>query len=114
MNFDVIPVLLSVKAFIPAGRVAPYGELGIGSYFTKLDVGNNLNTFKGTTTFGMHTGAGLNVNITPNAFLGVEGRYVWANPSFGDQKITLNDREYALNGFALNGFTTNVALGWGF
>jgi hypothetical protein len=62
----------------------------------------------------MHTGTGVNVNITPNAFLGVEGRYVWANPSFGGQKINLNNTEYALNGFKLNGFTTTLALGFSF
>jgi outer membrane protein W len=112
VDFDVIPILVSAKAFIPAGRVDPYGELGIGAYITQLDVSHNLNTFSGTTTFGLHVGAGLNVNITPRAFLGVEGRYVWANPSFGDQKIKLNDTEYALNGFKLNGFTTTVVLGF--
>ena len=52
---------------------------------------DNLNTFDGTTTFGIHAGAGLNVDITQSAFIGVEGRYVWANPSFGDQTIRLND-----------------------
>ena len=114
MDFNVIPVIVSAKALIPVGPVDPYGELGIGAYFTKFNVSDNLNTFNGTTTFGLHAGAGLNVNISPNAFIGVEGRYVSANPSFGDQKIKLNDTEYALNGFKLNGFTTTVALGFSF
>jgi opacity protein-like surface antigen len=113
-DFDVIPVLLSAKAFVPAGPISPYGELGVGAYFTKFDVSNNLNTFSGTTTFGLHAGGGLNVTISPNAFLGVEGRYVWANPSFGDEKIKLNDTEYALNGFELNGFTTTLGIGFSF
>lgn len=114
VDFNVVPVLVSAKALIPVGPVNPYGELGLGAYFTKLDVTDNLNTFSGTTTFGLHTGGGLNVNITPNAFVGVEGRYVWANPSFGHQKIRLNDTEYALNGFKLNGFTTTLGLGISF
>ena len=114
VDFDVIPVILSGKALIPAGPVDPYGELGIGAYFTNVDVAGNLNTFSGTTTFGLHTGAGVNVNITQKVFLGVEGRYVWADPSFGDQKIKLNDAEYAVNGFKLNGFTTTVAVGFSF
>jgi outer membrane protein W len=113
-DFNVIPVIVSAKALIPVGPVDPYGELGIGAYFTKFNVSDNLNTFSGTTTFGLHTGAGMNVNITQNAFIGVEGRYVWANPSFGGQKIKLNDTEYALNGFKLNGFTTTLALGFSF
>ncbi|MBK9304440.1 MAG: outer membrane beta-barrel protein [bacterium] len=113
-DFDVIPVLLTAKAFIPAGAIFPYGEVGIGSYFTKFEVSDNANTFEGDMTFGIHAGAGINVNITEKAFLGVEGRYVWANPSFGDQQIRLNDTEYALNGFELNGFTTMLALGFCF
>lgn len=114
VDFNVVPVILSIKTLVPVGMVDPYGELGIGAYFTKFDVTDNLNTFNGTTTFGMHTGIGMNVNVSPNAFIGVEGRYVWANPSFGDQKIRLNDTEYALNGFKLNGFTTTVGVGYSF
>lgn len=115
VDFNVIPLILSAKAFIPVGpQVAPYGEAGIGAYFTKFNVTDNLNTFNGSTTFGLHAGAGLNVDVSPSVFLGLEGRYVWANPSFGDQKINLNDTEYALNGFELNGFTTTLALGYRF
>lgn len=114
VDFDVIPFILSAKALIPTGPVDPYGEAGIGAYFTQFDVSDNLNTFDGTTTFGLHAGAGLNVNITQSAFIGLESRYVWANPSFGDQKIKLNDTEYALNGFKLNGFTTTLVLGFSF
>ena len=114
IDFNVIPVTVSAKALIPVGRVDPYAELGIGAYFTKFNVDDNLNTFSGSTTFGVHSGGGINVNVTEKVFLGVEGRYVWANPSFGDQKIKLNDEEYALNGFELNGFTTMLALGFCF
>jgi opacity protein-like surface antigen len=114
MDFNVVPVIVTAKALIPVGPIDPYGEVGIGAYFTKVHVTNNLNTFNGTTTFGLHAGAGVNINLSPNAFLGVEGRYVTANPSFGEQKIKLNDTEYALNGFKLNGFTTTVALGFSF
>ena len=122
VDFDVVPILVSAKALIPVGPVDPYGEVGIGAYFTTVDVdvdvSGNSNTFSGstsgTTTFGLHLGAGLNVNITPRVFVGVEGRYIWANPSLGDKKITLNDPEYALNGFKLNGFTTTVGVGFGF
>jgi outer membrane protein W len=114
VDFNVVPVIVSAKALIPVGPVDPYAELGIGAYFTKFNVSDNLNTFSGTTTFGLHTGGGLNVNISQSAFIGVEARYVWANPSFGDQKIKLNETEYALNGFKLNGFTTTLALGFSF
>ena len=114
VNFNVIPILVTAKALIPVGVVDPYGELGVGAYFTKVEVSDNLNTFSGTTTYGMHAGGGLNVNITQSAFIGAEGRYVWANPSFGDEKIKLNDTEYALDGFKLNGFTTTPVRGFSF
>jgi outer membrane protein W len=114
MDWNIIPVIVSAKAFIPAGPVAPYGELGIGAYFSELNVDDNLNTFDGSTTFGLHAGAGLNINIAQSAFIGVEGKYVWADPSFGGRTINLNDTEYDLNGFKLNGFTTMLALGFGF
>ncbi|MHB8079259.1 MAG: outer membrane beta-barrel protein [Candidatus Krumholzibacteriia bacterium] len=111
MDFNVVPVIVCAKAFIPVGPISPYGELGIGAYFSKLNIDNNLNTFDGTSTFGLHAGAGLNINFAQSAFIGVEGRYVWADPSFGGQTINLNDTDYDLNGFKLNGFTTMLALG---
>jgi outer membrane protein W len=114
LDFNVIPVIVSAKAFIPAGPLDPYGELGIGAYFTEFNVSDNLNTFDGTTTFGLHVGAGANVNITSSTFIGVEGRYVWADPSFGGRTINLNETEYDLNGFKLNGFTSTLVLGFGF
>lgn len=113
-DFDVIPVILSAKVLMPIGPVDPYGEVGIGAYFSEFNVSDNANAFEGTTTFGIHAGAGLNVGITENAFIGAEARYVWAEPSFGDQKITLNGDDYDLNGFELNGFTTMLALGYCF
>jgi len=114
VDFDVIPVILSAKVLVPVGAVDPYGEFGIGAYFSEFNVDDSLNTFDGTTTFGIHAGAGLNVAISPKVFIGVEARYVWAEPSFGGQTITLNDEDYELNGFELNGFTTTLVLGYCF
>lgn len=114
VDFNVVPILMSAKAFIPAGAVNPYGEVGIGAYFTSVDVSDNANSFSGDVTFGLHAGAGLNIDITERVFIGFEGRYVWADPSFGDEAITLNDESYEFRTFELNGFTTMVALGLGF
>jgi outer membrane protein W len=113
-NFNVIPVILSGKFMIPIGSVSPYGEAGIGAYFSSLDVSNNGNSFSGTSTFGIHAGAGIDVPVGETAFLGAEGRYVWADPSFGDQTIKINDTEYSLDGFKLNGFTLTAVLGFRF
>lgn len=114
VDFNVVPILLTAKAFIPAGPVSPYGQLGIGAYFTSVDVSDNANSFSGDVTFGLHAGAGLNIYVTERVFIGFESRYVWADPSFGDEEITLNDDSYELRTFELNGFTTMVALGFGF
>ena len=113
-SFDVIPLIASAKVLVPIGPVYPYGEAGLGAYFTTFEVTDNANSFSGTTTLGMHAGAGMNVTLSPRMFLGLEGRYVWANPSFGGETIRLNDTEYALNGFKLNGFTTMLGVGFNF
>jgi len=114
LKFDVIPVIASAKVFVPVGSVFPYGEAGLGAYFTQFDVSESLNTFEGSTTLGAHAGAGLNIDVSENVFVGLEMRYVWAEPFFGDQDIDLNGEDYALNGFNLNGFTTMFVLGLGF
>jgi opacity protein-like surface antigen len=83
------------------GPIEPYGEFGIGAYIADLDVSGNLGDFSSSTkgVFGFHAGAGVNFNITPILFLGVEGRYLWAKPSFGGQDIKLD------------GFTVTADLG---
>jgi len=114
VDFDVVPVIFSAKALIPAGSVDPFGEVGIGAYFTKVDVADNLNNFSGQTTFGIHAGGGVNVDVSPSVFVGAEGRYVWADPSIGGEEIRLNSGEYTLDGFKLNGFTTTLVVGYRF
>lgn len=111
LEFNVIPLILSGKFMIPIGSVSPYGEVGIGAYFSSLDVSNNGNSFSGTSTFGIHAGAGIDVPVGDTVFVGAEGRYVWADPSFGDQTIKINDTEYSLDGFKLNGFTLTAVVG---
>lgn len=112
LEFNVIPVILSGKFMIPVGSVSPYGEVGIGAYFSSLDVSNNGNSFSGTSTFGIHAGAGIDVPVSDKVFLGLEGRYIWADPSFGGQEIKINDTTYSLDGFKLNGFTTTFVVGF--
>jgi opacity protein-like surface antigen len=71
---------------------------------TKFEVSGSPSNFDGSTkgTFGLHAGGGLNFNITPTVFLGAEGRYIWAKPSFGGQDIKLD------------GFTVTGNLGFRF
>jgi outer membrane protein W len=111
LEFNVIPVILSAKVFVPVGPVFPFGEFGVGAYISEFEVSNNANTFESTATFGIHAGAGLNVFVSSRVFVGLEGRYVWNDPSFGDQAINLNGDDYSLHGFKLNGFTMLAVLG---
>ena len=103
-KLKVVPVLLTAKAVLPLAWFEPYGEFGIGAYFTEFDVSGNLGSFSGESevTYGLHAGIGVNFNITEALFLGLEGRYLWAKPSIGGQDVKLV------------GFTTMVNLGFRF
>ncbi len=103
-KLKVVPVTLTAKALLPTGPIEPYGEFGIGGYITKFDISGNLGNFGGSTkgVFGLHAGAGVNFNITQSTFIGAEGRYLWAKPSFGGQDIKLD------------GFTVTGNLGFRF
>ncbi|MFN2371070.1 MAG: outer membrane beta-barrel protein [Candidatus Krumholzibacteriia bacterium] len=114
LDYHVVPILVSAKVFVPVGPVFPYGEFGVGAYFSAFDVSEHANTFEGTTTFGVHAGAGINVDVSSRVFVGLEARYVWNDPDFGGQQIDLNGEDYALEGFKLNGFTTMLVVGLGF
>jgi opacity protein-like surface antigen len=97
----VVPVVATGKLILPLGIFEPYGEFGIGAYFTKLEVTGNTGNFNGSSeiTYGLHAGAGFNVNVSKNVFVGLEGRYLWAKPSFGGQDVKIE------------GFTTTANLG---
>ena len=97
----VVPVLATGKLILPLGVFEPYGEFGIGAYFTKLEVSGNSGNFGGSSeiTYGLHAGAGFNVMVSDRVFLGLEGRYLWARPSFGGQDVKIE------------GFTTTANLG---
>ncbi len=103
-KLKVVPVVATGKVLLPLGMVEPYGEFGIGAYVTKFDVNGNEGSFHGSTkvTYGLHAGAGININVAQNVFVGLEGRYLWAKPSFGGQDVKLN------------GFTTTGNLGFRF
>ncbi len=78
-----IPILLNIKLVAPV----PGGELyllaGGGAYITDFEVSTLGITISGDdTVFGYQVGIGGNVNLSHNAFLGLEGKYFWAKPSF--------------------------------
>lgn len=78
-TFKVMPLTLSLKGQAFFDRFEPYAEAGIGVYFIKDEIdGTTLGSdSENDTQLGLHVGLGGNYNITPQVFLGVEGRYLW-------------------------------------
>lgn len=101
-KLKVVPLLATGKVFLPIGPIEPYGLFGIGAYITDLDVRDNTGDVEGSTeiTYGLHAGAGVNFNLQENMFVGLEGKYLWAEPSFGGQDIKLD------------GFVTTAVIGF--
>lgn len=99
MKLKVVPLQLSAKLFLPLGFFEPYGEAGIGAYFTKLEVNGNLGNFRGSSevTYGLHGGLGFNLNFSDAFFLGLEARYIKAKPEYGGQPIRLNGYTGTIN-----------------
>lgn len=103
-KLQVVPVTATGKFLVPIGVFEPYGLFGIGAYFTDLEVSGNTGNFSGSSeiTYGLHAGAGVNVNFSNSMFAGLEGKYLWAKPSFGGQDVNID------------GFITTANLGFRF
>jgi len=101
-KLKVIPLTATGKALLPLGIFEPYGLFGIGAYITDLKVSNNTGALGGSTevTYGLHAGAGMNINFQEKMFVGFEAKYLWANSSFGGQHLKLD------------GFLTTAAIGF--
>ena len=87
VDFTIIPVTLGLRGSITTGTFEPFATAGIGLYYTKADVSVNLTGLSGSawendTAFGFYFGLGGNFNITQNTYIGVEGKYFFATPSF--------------------------------
>lgn len=102
LKLKVVPLVATGKVLLPLGPLEPYGLFGIGAYVTSLDVSNNTSSMQSSTevTYGLHAGVGLNINLQENLFFGVEGKYLWAEPSFGGQHLKLD------------GFIANAVVGF--
>ena len=103
-KLKVVPLIATAKVFLPIGIFEPYGLAGIGAYITDLEVDGTTDNFNGSTevTYGFHAGAGFNINFTENIFAGLEGKYLWAEPSFGGDHVKLD------------GFVTTADIGFRF
>lgn len=95
VDLTIVPITLGVKALYPLGNFEPFVEAGIGLYYAKVEASATIPgaTFSGSendTALGFYLGAGANFNITPNIFIGLEGKYFWAKPSFSDVDVKID------------------------
>lgn len=78
----VIPITATVKGILPFKDVNLFGGVGLGIYFASAEVKDKISGVSdkftdADTVFGFHVSIGASVNITPNMFLGFEGRRIW-------------------------------------
>ena len=80
-----VPVTLTGRLYLPGPLpIRPFAEAGAGWYRVVYDYTRGLEALgledQTVTTFGWHTGVGVNVNLAPNLLLTGDGRYVYADP----------------------------------
>lgn len=86
-DVTIMPVTAGVKGVLPMGNVEPFATLGVGMYYSEAE-GPGFS--EDDTVFGFFAGAGVNFNFTGNMFLGVEGKYFFAEPSFGSDDLEID------------------------
>jgi len=90
MDITIVPITLGLKVLAPMGTFEPYAMAGVGVYYTKMEASASVSGFgsgsasENDTVFGGYLGLGSNFNVASNTFLGLEGKYFFAKPSFGD------------------------------
>jgi opacity protein-like surface antigen len=82
-------LILNARLTVPAGAFEPYVEGGGGYYLTNIHESSSLGSrSKDDTSFGYHAGAGINWFFTKEYYIGLGGRYFWAETD--DQSIRLD------------------------
>lgn len=85
----VVPVTVTLKVLSPMGNFEPYVAAGAGWYFCHAEFGHlRIQYSDDDNTGGVHVGVGANYDLTPYSFVGIEGKYLWANPELTIDGIT--------------------------
>jgi len=107
-SMDVMPLTVAIKGIIPVDKFEIYGLGGIGAYFVWADEKvNGIRFNDDDIVFGGFLGAGVNYNITPTAFIGLEGKYLWTDKaSFSDGLLNTKQK--------LDGWIATFNLGFRF
>jgi len=109
-EITAIPLTLTAKGIYPTQYVDLFGGVGIGLYFAsgEADLSTTalgpLSFDDDDTVFGFHLGLGANFNITERLFVGVEGKYLWAEAEFEDTVFGIPvELDADLEGFTVTG-----------
>jgi opacity protein-like surface antigen len=113
----VIPITLTAKGIYPGETFELYGGAGIGVYFADFEIDytttlqGNLTFEDDDTVFGVHILAGVNVDLTDEIFIGVEGKYIWTE----EAKLSDTDAGFVYEGDGdLNGYMVTANIGFRF
>lgn len=116
-DFWTIPVELTGKLVYPMDTVELYVGAGGGVYFATFDGDFSL-PIVGTTTFndndavfGGHVIVGGTSNITPNLFIGVEGKYIFTDQADVHGMAGAVPVELSAN---LDGYIVTASIGYRF
>jgi opacity protein-like surface antigen len=96
----VIPITVSVRAGARVERLSFYGIFGLGLHMASLEEDIDApGLIAGTGSYddnavGVHLGAGVGVQVSPAASIGVELRRTFVDATFGDE-------EYGIGGLRL-------------
>jgi opacity protein-like surface antigen len=108
VTMSVVPITMSARFLVPVGRAEPYGLIGVGVFRATYEEDSGFGSYDETANaFGLQLGGGVRFNISPNAFLGADLRYLVAEPEFdaGDGTDV---------GIEIDGLLLNAAFGFRF
>ena len=86
------PILLSIKGLIPHAGGELYALAGGGVYITSFEaVGLGVLVNDKDNALGYQLGIGANFLVADNMFFGLEGKYLWAQPTYKMNGVTSSD-----------------------
>ncbi len=107
ITIQTVPITVSLRGVLPLGQFEPYFEAGFGIYKTRAtSKTGGVTAANEDTVGGSFIGLGANYNFAPNAFFGLEARYLWVKPWFNIGGLHVDS--------ALDGYTLTADLGYRF
>jgi opacity protein-like surface antigen len=103
---DVIPVTLNAKGIYSIDKLDLFALAGLGYYRAKFKFEEpGFSDSKTKSKMGFQLGVGADYNFTSNVFAGLEAKYLFVKPDFGEDSA---------GKVKLNGFQTTANIGYRF